>query len=113
MPLQLAFQGSAFHLPLSNGQKGAAPEHIAFAGWTLEFGFDFVGIALANPDPGDRACDILRGEVADIDTLRTFEACRSGKFCIEETDPVGIAVTIQLGVGQRLGVNAGMIDIGE
>ena len=100
MPLQAAFQGGVLHLPLGNAQGGIAPQGIVGTAGVEQPAFDFVDVVLANPGAGDRAGDLFSGQRAQVNTGRAFEASGARKFLVKKAYAVGVAIAVQLGVGQ-------------
>ena len=77
MPLQLALKGRAAQLPLGQGQGGVAPQVVVRAADVEQPAFDLIDVALADPDPSDRARYFFRRECAQVHAVWAFEACRT------------------------------------
>ncbi len=100
---QAALQRRVFHLQLVDRQRGVAPLGVAGAGRALQLGAHLVDVALADPYTGHRACDVQRGQAAQVDASRPAEGGRGGKFRVDEADIILVAVPVKPGIGQGRG----------
>jgi len=103
MAFEARFERRAVQLQLVDRQRCVAAQGISGAGRVLQFGLDFIGVALADPYAADRKRDVARRELAQVDPGRAHEGGDGVEPGVEKPQRILITIAIQAGVGHRRG----------
>src|SRR5450830_1065980 len=84
-------------------RDSSAARRVAGAAGVLQLGFDFIGVALADPHAAYRERDVARRELAQIDPGRAHEGGDGFELGVEEAHGVFKTLAIQPGIGDGRG----------